>query len=321
MMRNAGWIAVAILVVAAPIASAQQVKAEAKQDRPSIYDAKLDARAQVKAAGEVARRDNQRILVMFGGDWCGWCHKLHDLFKTGRNIRKALSEDYQLVMVDTKATNAEALLAECQGDLKSVGYPFLAVLDADGKVLTRQPTDPLEEGDHHDPKKVLGFLATWAPETQDAAKVVDAAIARAASEDKKVFLHFGAPWCGWCHKLDNFLARDEVAKTLGKDLVDVKVDVDRMTGGKDILAKYRKADGGGIPWFVILDSKGEAIVDSGVKDNIGYPAAPSEIARFIQMLKKAARAMDDADIARIEAMLKAAPEAIEAAKTAGPGAN
>ena len=119
-----------------------------------------------------------------------------------RAIATILSEDYKLVMVDTKAPNAESLLKECQGDVKQVSYPFLAVLDADGKVLTQQLTDPLEEGDHHDPKKVADFLTKWAPKKQTAAKILDAAIAHASSEDKRVFLHFGAPWCGWCHKLD-----------------------------------------------------------------------------------------------------------------------
>ena len=41
---------------------------------------------QVAKAGERAKKDDKRILLMFGGDWCGWCHKLHDLFKTNREI-------------------------------------------------------------------------------------------------------------------------------------------------------------------------------------------------------------------------------------------
>jgi len=281
--------------------------AEAKA---SIYDPKLDALDQVKTAGAIARRDNQRLLVMFGGDWCGWCHKLHGLFKSDRQIAKILLEDYKLVMVDTKAPHADELLKECQGDLKSVGYPFLAVLDADGKVITRQPTDPLEEGDHHDPAKVREFLTKWAPEKQAASKVMEEALARASSEDRRVLLHFGAPWCGWCHKLDDFLAREDMKSVIGKDFIDVKIDVDRMVGGKDVEAKYRKNVQGGIPWIAILDPKGEALCDSdGPKGNIGYPAAPEEIAHFIAMLKKTARKLDAADIEKVEKALKAAPEA------------
>ena len=312
-MSNAVRVLAFLPLLMPTLADAQEAKTTAQvkvKARPSIYDVKLDARAQVVRAAAIAKRDNQRLLVMFGGDWCGWCHKLHDTFQQNRDISKILREDYQLVMVDTKAPNAEALLKECQGDLKQMGYPFLAVLDADGKIITRQETDALEEGDHHDPKKVRDFLSQWAPEKQEAAKVLKVAMDRASSEDKRVFVHFGAPWCGWCHKLDNFLAREEIAKVMGKDFIDVKIDVDRMIGGKDIEAKFRKNPGEGIPWFVILDAKGEAIGNAdGPNGNIGYPAAPDEISHFLKMLRKAARKSDAADFELIEKTLKDAPEA------------
>jgi thioredoxin-related protein len=310
-MNNAVRTLALLPLLMPALANAQEAKTIVQATaRPSIYNVKLDAREQVAKAGAIAKRDNQRLLVMFGGDWCGWCHKLHDTFKKDANIRKILLEDYKLVMVDTKAPSAEALLKECQGDLKQVGYPFLAVLDADGKIITRQETDALEEGDHHDPRKVRDFLEKWAPEKQDAAKVLKVAMDRASSEDKRVFLHFGAPWCGWCHKLDDFLAREDIAKVMGKDFIDVKIDVDRMIGGKDLEAKFRKHPEQGIPWFVFLDAKGEAIADAdGPKGNIGYPAAPEEISHFMKMLGKAVRKIDAADLETIEKTLKDAPEA------------
>lgn len=319
-MRASRFVLILSLLVPAiaaaqePAPAARTVEAK-KPDKTSIYDPKLDAREQVKTAGAIARRDNQRLLVMFGGDWCGWCHKLHGLFKSDREIAKILREDYKVVMVDTKAPHADDLLKECQGDVKQVSYPFLAVLDADGKVLTQQLTDPLEEGDHHDPAKVRAFLKKWAPEPQVASKVLDEALARASSEDKRVLLHFGAPWCGWCHKLEDFLARDEMKARIGKDFVDVKIDVDRMPGGKEIMAKYRKSHDGSIPWIAVLDAKGETLCDSNGPDgNIGYPAAPQEIAHFIAMLKATARKMDASDIGKVEKALKDAPEARQAAR-------
>ena len=49
--------------------------------RTSIYNTTADANVLVAKAIERAKHDNKRILLMFGGDWCGWCHKLHDLFQ------------------------------------------------------------------------------------------------------------------------------------------------------------------------------------------------------------------------------------------------
>ena len=52
---------------------------------------------------------------MFGGDWCGWCHKLHELFASDAEIRKILSYEYVLVMVDTEAQTPPKLVQEVQG--------------------------------------------------------------------------------------------------------------------------------------------------------------------------------------------------------------
>jgi thioredoxin-related protein len=317
MRRSLACVIFVGLLLPAHIRAQDEAKPRSSKDKPSIYDAKLDARAQVKAAVSKATRNNQRILLMFGGDWCGWCHKLHALFKSDREVAKVLSDEFVLVMVDTKAPNAEALLAECQGDVKDLSYPFLAVLDSSGKVITRQKTEPLEEGDHHNPTRVREFLAKWAPEKQDAERVLAAAKQRASSEDKMLFLHFGAPWCGWCHKLEDFMARDDVSKILSKDFIDVKIDEDRMIGGKDVELKIRKDAQGGIPWFVFLDPHGKPIIDSNARSgNIGYPATPEEIAHFVVMLKKVARKIDAADIATLETILKADPAAQKAAATA-----
>ena len=204
---------------------------------------------------------------MFGGDWCGWCHKLHDLFASNPEIRKTLSYEYVLVTIDTESPNAAELLKTCKAALskdelqKGVGYPFLAVLDAEGKVVTAQRTDPLEEGDHHDPKRVQEFLNGWKVPPKDAKLVLEEALSRASSDDKRVLLTFGAPWCGWCHKLHDWLAQPEIAAILDRDFVIAQIDVDRMTGGKDVQKHYQPATSAGIPWFAILDAKGKSLVD------------------------------------------------------------
>jgi thiol:disulfide interchange protein len=316
-------VAAATLLAPPPVATAQGPEAAAAQKtqaqaaRPSIYDEQADARAQVEAATALARRDARRVLVMFGGDWCGWCHKLHGLFQSDPAIRDLLAEEYVLVLVDTRAPRADALLAECKGDLEGVGFPFLAVLDGQGAIVTRQETNALEEGDHHDPARVKAFLETWVAPRAVASEVVAAGLARASSEDKRVLLHFGAPWCGWCHKLEGFLGRAEVAAILARDFVDVKVDTDRMTGGQELLEQYRAGRPGGIPWFAFLDAEGNEIVTSdGPTGNIGYPVLPGEIGHFLAMLKQAARRISPEETARLGAILEAEAEAIQAARSA-----
>lgn len=308
-----GWL-LCIGLALAPAAAAQQEKAKEDTARPSIYDEHANARSLVDAALKQASRDHSRVLVMLGGNWCGWCHKLHDLFQTNGEIRKALRDEYQLVMLDTRAPHAEELMAEWKVDTGK-GVPYLVVLDRTGAVVTRQETGALEEGDHHDPKKVLAFLNQHKADPVDAQSVLKAALDQAASQDKRVFLHFGAPWCGWCHKLEDFLAQPDIAAIMQRDFIDLKIDVDRMTGGKELLATYPHAANAGIPWMVVLDPAGKSIITSeSTRGNVGYPVEPHEIEHFVKMLETATRRTTPEQIEHVERALKEAAEKIRSAR-------
>lgn len=290
----------------------------AKPTAPAIYDEAADAKAQIAAAVAKAGRDNKRVLVMFGANWCGWCHKLHDLFKADSTIAKELLYEYELVTVDVGKfdKNLDVVTAYGAG-AKDSGIPYLTILDGAGKVLTNQETGALEAGQSHDAAKVKALLTQWQATARSAPELLAAGIEQARREGKRVFLHFGAPWCGWCHKLEDFLARKDISELMATDYVDVKIDNDRMTNAAEVTKKYRGDAKGGIPWFAILDpsaaassgadGKTEAKVlatSESSKGNIGYPSAPEEIAHFIGMLKSTAKRMTPEQIAKIEKALK-----------------
>jgi thioredoxin-related protein len=319
------WLVTACVLALTTAAAHAQAPAEKPEKKPaaadakraSIYDKSADANDLVTKAGERAKHDGTRVLLMFGGDWCGWCHKLHDLFKTNRKIATILSNEYELVTIDLESPHGADLLKTCKEALskdelqKGVGYPFLAVLDADGKVMTAQRTDDLEEGDHHDPTKVATFLETWKAPAKDAKHVLDEALSRGSSDDKRVFLVFGAPWCGWCHRLHDWMARPEITAILDRDFVIAHIDVDRMTGGKEVQKRYQPATSGGIPWFAILDAQGKSLATSdGPGGNIGYPAQPQEIGHFMAILKGQARRIDEGQLAQLRKSLEVAGEEI-----------
>jgi thioredoxin-related protein len=320
------WLGTAcILAMSAVVAIAQEpAKTQGEKPAPgaakraSIYDKGADANDQVARAGERAKHGDKRILLMFGGDWCGWCHKLHDLFKTNREVAQVLSNEYELVTIDLESPNATPLLKTCKDALsqdelrRGVGYPFLAVLDASVKVVTAQRTDVLEEADHHDPKLVTAFLEKWKVPPKDAKRVLDQALSRASSDDKRVFLSFGAPWCGWCHRLHDWMAQPEIAAVLDRDFVIAQIDIDRMTGGKEVQARYQPKSSGGIPWFAILDAQGKPLATSdGPSGNIGYPGEPEGIDHFLKMVKGQGRHVDASQLGQIRKSLEEAAERIK----------
>ena len=55
--------------------------------------------------------------------------------------------------------NHNADLNQRFGNPTQFGLPVLVVLDAAGKALMTQDTGKVEEGDHHDPAKVMVFLS------------------------------------------------------------------------------------------------------------------------------------------------------------------
>ncbi len=133
-----------------------------KTPRKEIYDAKADGAKQIADALATAKADKKHVILQFGANWCGWCHRLHKLFESDKAIADKLKSDYVVVLVDVDKGHNESIDKQ-YGNPTRFGLPVMVVLDAEGKQLTTKNTSELEEGDHHDPTKVMAFLKEWAP--------------------------------------------------------------------------------------------------------------------------------------------------------------
>lgn len=302
----------ALLGLVALSAPAQDAKSPAKAEKPKSqpYNEKADAKADIQAALAKAKKENRRVLIQWGGNWCSWCILLSDRLKSDVALRRKLLYEYDVVHVDIGKGDKHLDLVKEYGATLSDGVPYLTILDSAGKPVINQRTDGFEtkaDGKNgHDPKQLLEFLTKHEARPLVAEAVLAAALKEAEATDRRVFVHFGAPWCGWCHKLEDWMAKPEIAKTLGKDLVDCKIDIDRMEGGKAILERYNTKAAGGIPWFVFADAKGKALASSdGPKGNIGHPYEEHEVAHFMEMLKTTKRHLADADLDLIQTSLLA----------------
>lgn len=183
LVRGTGQLLVALLVGCSPsvepaaqlppTATADSQKSEAglarktKAARPKIYDTSADGFEQITAALVTAKQDNKRVLLQFGAEWCGWCHLLHRLFETDERVSEKLKADYVVVPIDVDQDHNKAV-DEKYGHPMQHGLPVIVILDADGTQLATQDTAELEEGDHHDPGKVMAFLEKWSPESTSA---------------------------------------------------------------------------------------------------------------------------------------------------------
>ncbi|MEO6595945.1 MAG: hypothetical protein ABIP94_14430 [Planctomycetota bacterium] len=108
--------------------------------------------------------------------------------------------------------------------------------------------------------------------------------------------------------LEEFLGRAVTAPIYNKGWVDVMVDVDRDTNGKEINERLKGNRSGGLPWMVVLDAEGKEIVSSNLNgdgSNIGGPRSEEECAWFVEMLRKTrGTKISEAEIAVVEADLE-----------------
>jgi hypothetical protein len=111
------------------------------------------------------------------------------------------------------------------------------------------------------------------------------------------------------------LALPEVAPLLAKDFVELKLDVDRNPGAKEILKRYTTKDPG-YPWIVFLDADGKALAESfdAKGDNIGCPWKDEEIAVFLGMIETARVNLQPADLELLRKSLVENRERVEAAQ-------
>ena len=157
--RAATVLAAVVLSVGASFATAQAPASEPFIKR-HIYSETSDPRADIAAAFKQARREHKRVLLDFGGDWCGDCHILDMNFHDAQN-QPLLDKHFVLVHVFVGHLDRNADIAARYEVPIEHGVPALAVLDASGKVLFSQRTGNFRQMHTMDSAAVNEFLNHW----------------------------------------------------------------------------------------------------------------------------------------------------------------
>ena len=159
----------------------------------------------------------------------------------------AIDEDGPIVAPSADADTRRALLAAWR-DLGEGHVPRTEHLLADGSPkyvnrLVREASPYLLQHAHNP--------VDWHPWGEEA-------FARAAAEDKPVFLSIGYATCHWCHVMERESFEDEaIAELMNRHFVSIKVDREQLP---DIDALYMTAvqlltGGGGWPMSSFLDTE------------------------------------------------------------------
>ncbi len=147
----------------------------------------------------------------------------------------------------------------------------------------------------------------------NAEHVLNQALAQAKAEDKRVLVYLSAPWCKWCHVLEDMFQQN--AALFQPDYLIVKIDVDEMEHGQEVQAKLYGSQRSDIPWMAILDSDGHELINcDGPRGNIGCPFTAEERAYFMQMIDTTAQHSSPEQRSQIAAGVQAFAEKWQAAQ-------
>ena len=136
-----------------------------------IYPPPSQARADLAAAMKTAAATHRRVLLDFGGDWCGDCQVLDLYFHNERN-KPLLDANFVLVHVNVGHVDANLDLAAKYGVPLNRGVPALAVLNDHGRLLYSQKNGEFEAMRRMDSSAVTEFLVQWRPARPGCSAVV-----------------------------------------------------------------------------------------------------------------------------------------------------
>jgi thiol:disulfide interchange protein len=126
-----------------------------------FYDPARNPAEDLKQAIPIAQKENKRILLELGGDWCIWCKHMDDFYTAHPDLLQFRADHYILVKVNVSQENRneEFLSQYPQAD----GYPHIYILESDGTFLHSQDTAELEDGaDSYVLEVFMAFLQKWA---------------------------------------------------------------------------------------------------------------------------------------------------------------
>jgi thiol:disulfide interchange protein len=125
-----------------------------------LYSAEADPKAEIASALKQASLEHKRVILDFGGDWCGDCQVLDIYFHQTPNL-ELLDKNFLLVHIDIGNFDKNLDIPEKYNVPLNKGVPALAVLDANGKLLYSQQAAEFGDMRYMYSTSVTDFLNHW----------------------------------------------------------------------------------------------------------------------------------------------------------------
>lgn len=148
-----------LLTLVAGVALAAVSAGSATRD---IYPEPSQAKTDLATALKTAAQSHKRVIVDFGGNWCGDCQVLDIYFHNAQN-RPILESNFVLVHINIGRMDENLDIAERFGIPVTLGVPALAILSPNGKILYGQRGGEFSHMGRMESSAVTRFLVQWRP--------------------------------------------------------------------------------------------------------------------------------------------------------------
>lgn len=121
-------------------------------------------------------------------------------------------------------------------------------------------------------------------ENADAMAEIDAALARASQNGKRVLVDLGGNWCGWCRLLAGVMELPEMKPFMEEHFELVTVDVSSESGRIDrnleVPERFGVTEIDGVPWMIVLESDG-TVLHSSYEVTVQNHEQPQQMADWL----------------------------------------
>ena len=135
------------------------------------YDPGRDNVELVSDAMKRADAEDKRVLLILGGDWCGWCKVLENDIAESEELTAIISRHYVVAKVHCDSGSPgirykprkQPKYGASFVNIRAKAYPHLVILDSDGKRLLSRDMGGLVENRRYSEPKLLRILKRHKP--------------------------------------------------------------------------------------------------------------------------------------------------------------
>jgi len=146
------WLFFVCLMMALPAAAT---------DTTRLYNPRANAEKDVTELLVKAKRENKRLLLQVGGNWCLMCYRLNAFIQTDSTLKTLVADNYISYHLNYSPENKNSAYLAKLGNPQRYGFPVLVVLNSDGQPLHTQNMSLMLKGNGYDYNKLKAFLQQW----------------------------------------------------------------------------------------------------------------------------------------------------------------